>query len=108
MANKATLIPFKKGDPRTIAAAKKSRRGPSLVTKLKNYLRDNPDKEKALVEALVNNALDGNPAHMKMALEYVDGKVKDQMELTGKDGGPLETDGKIRIEFVNSSISKED
>ena len=36
------------------------------------------------------------------------GSFTDKQELTGADGGPLETDGKIRIEFVNSSISKED
>ena len=74
---------------------KKSKRGPSLVTALKKILSEKPEIEDQLMTALVQHAMDGSPAHMKLAMEYLDGKVKEQVEHSGPDGGPIENINKI-------------
>jgi hypothetical protein len=91
MANTASLKPFKKGDPRAVAAGKKSKRPPSIATALKKLLQED-DKltPELLAKACIKHALDGSPAHMKLAMEYIDGKVTDKVEMTGADGGAME------------------
>ena len=93
---------FKKGSKRTIEAAKKSKRGVSLVTTLKRKLENNPDIADQLMQALIEHAVDGSPAHMKLAMEYLDGKVTDKVEMTGKDGEALKTVTDIQVSFIDA------
>ena len=83
MANEQNLeaTKFKKGDKRASEAGKKSKRGPSIVAALKKKLKESPDVEKTIMDALILHATDGSPAHMKMILEYIDGKVPDKVEM---------------------------
>lgn len=75
----------------SIKGGKSSRRGPSLVNELKKQLEESPEIVGDLMSALIKHAKEGSPAHMKMALEYLDGKVPDKVELDAK----LETTEKV-------------
>lgn len=104
MSNLKTLKPF--DSKRAAEAGKKSRRSVSLKTALKNMFIEEikkngnitPDK---FVRMCAAHGMKGNSAMAKLIFEYIDGKVKDQLELTGEDGKPIEN--KIKIEFVNGN-----
>ena len=96
MANNPNLPKFTSETAR--AAGKKSKRGPSIITRLKEYIKNNPSEEIELVEALLRHAKDGNGKFMEMAIQYLDGKVADKHEHSGPDGGPI--DQTLKIEFV--------
>lgn len=47
--------------------------------------------EKAVMAALVKKAMTGDVPAIKEAQDSIYGKIADKTELTGRDGGPVET-----------------
>ena len=83
------------------AAGKKSKRGVSLKRALRELLQKEADKNGQLspeniVRAMADHGMQGNSAMLKLMFEYVDGKVKDELEVSGTG-----EDGSIKVEFVN-------
>lgn len=96
------LKPFKKGDPRTIAAAKKSKRRPSMVGALIKELDKKPvkavidmiaeqhgvkitgkDYAELVAKVELIEMLKGNVQAIKNARDQVDGKAKETVEHQG-------------------------
>ncbi len=95
MANEQNLKPFKKGDARI------NRKGrPKNFDGLRALARDIADEElvsgdgavkMTAVEAILRKwASSGNPQLQKQFIEVAYGKVPDQVEVTGKDGGAIQ------------------
>jgi hypothetical protein len=85
------------------AAGKKSKRGKSLTAALK-HLFDESNKNgispDLFVKSLVAHAMKkGNSGMAKLLWEYMEGKPKEQIEITGKNGEPIRTDNTVKIEF---------
>lgn len=57
-------------------------RGPSLVTKMKNMLKDDPERVTTIMEALLKKAEDGDLKAVEILLTRVDGKPKETVEVT--------------------------
>ena len=97
--NPQNLRPFKKGDPRTIAAAKKSKRKPldeQWREKLQNALGDGDRTTlDAIYGILLKEAKNGNMKAIETLLDRAFGKSKQGIELSGPDGGAIETDNTI-------------
>ena len=94
---------FKDNPERAKAAGKKSKRQPSIANALRKLLsEDDKLTPELLAKACVKHALDGSPAHMKLAMEYLDGKVTDKVEMTGKDGEALNNVTEIKVNFIDS------
>ena len=53
-----------------------------------------------LAEALICEAVDGNVAALKEIADRIDGKVAQPQEVTGVDGGPIEST--LKISFVGA------
>jgi len=97
MANIASLKPFKKGDPRI------NRKGrpegcKSLTTLVREALakiatsKDGEDisYEKLLVKRILNKAIEhGDNRMIELVWSYMDGKPRQALEHTGKDGGDI-------------------
>ena len=99
MRGRENLIPFKKGDKRTIEAGKKSKRGVSIKHAIRRaLLKGDKFTSDIIADALLTHTTKGNAAMAKLIMEYIDGKVTDKMEMTGADGQPLKT--KIEIGFL--------
>lgn len=56
-------------------------------------------------KALVKNAMEGNSRHIEIFYKRL-GKLKDKLELTGEDGGPIEIDAKAELERAISRIAE--
>jgi hypothetical protein len=66
----------------------------SLTNALKKVLEtEDPTTKKPVFELFVTagikHAMKGNAAYFKVIIEYIDGKVTDKVEQTGKDSGPV-------------------
>ena len=70
---------------------KKSKRPPSIVKRLVKRLQDNPKIVDDIVNTIIMEAQTGTTADRKLLMEYLDGKPVDKVELTGADGGAVET-----------------
>ncbi len=96
---------FKKGDPATREAGRKGGHASKGKVSIKSALRRALDTGTVdvdlLAKSLLLHAQDGNAGIARLVTEYIDGKVKDQMELTGADGQPFQQ--KIEVEFVKST-----
>jgi hypothetical protein len=82
---------------------KKSKRGISLKTKLKEVLlngRIDPDE---FIESMYKNAIKGNSGIARLIFDHMEGKPTEKIELTGTDGQPIEN--KLQIEFVEPKKS---
>ena len=71
-------------------AGKKSRRGVSLKTSLKTMFEDEAENGGKLtaenfVKACTIKAMKGNSGLAKMIFEYIDGKVKEEVEITANN-----------------------
>jgi hypothetical protein len=106
MANTESLTPFTKNDNRASEAGKKGKRGPSLITALKQIFEEAREKDtdlspkKFMTEIALKCKNKGDAALLRLILEYLEGKVKDKVEHSGPDGQPIQT--KIEIEFTNN------
>lgn len=78
-----------------------------LQTKTKVKLPDGSTKDLTLYEAIAlgqaQSAMKGNTNAWKEIQDSLHGKLADKSEITGKDGGPVET--KFVVEVVNDSPS---
>jgi len=86
MANNENLKPFKKGEKRAVECGKKSKRGVSLKTALKKMFKEQNDmsgdlSEENFVKACTLAGMKGNAGMAKIIFEYIDGKVKQEIEL---------------------------
>ncbi len=75
--SKKNLKMFKKGEKRTIDAAKNQKRGVSIITALKDVLREGKGGITAekLAIAIGVHIIKGNAGMAKIAVEHLDGKV---------------------------------
>jgi len=102
---------FKDNPSRAKSAGKKSKRPPSIIKRLSKKLQDNPKLVDQIVDAIITEAIDGTTADRKLAIEYLDGKVVDKVEMTGADGGAIETvklDPKKYAKARRDMIKKDD
>ena len=70
---------------------KKSKRPPSILRVLNKHLTKHPEDIESIVTTMIQEAKTGTTADRKLLVEYLDGKVTDKVEMTGADGGALET-----------------
>jgi hypothetical protein len=103
MANNPNLPKFTSEQARE--AGKKSKRGRSLKTLLREVCENGEIDEKKFIKSLYLNAMKGNSGIAKLIMEYREGKVVDKVEHSGPDGDPINS--KIQIEFVDA-VSKKD
>jgi len=82
--NKLTKEQMSKG-------GKNSKRPPSIIAQLTKRLQDNPSDLEEIVTALIEDAKTGSHSDKELLIKYLDGKPVDKIEMTGADGGPLET-----------------
>jgi len=76
---------------------RKSKRGVSIKSALKKQLETGKIDVDKLAGMFFIQAMKGNSAYAKMIMEYIDGKVKDQIETTD-----MTAPKKIVIEVVKS------
>ena len=63
-----------------------------------------PTKQIAkIAKKLVENAADGDMQAIKEVFDRTEGKAAQAIQLTGEDGGPVRTDNKWTVEFVNAT-----
>ena len=95
MSNPNIKPRLKKGDPETIAIARKggeAKKGHvSIKSAMKRALDEGRIDVNELVESFYLHAKDGNPAFAKLLLEYVDGRVKEEVDMNvkTKDAHPV-------------------
>jgi hypothetical protein len=81
MANPNVKPRFKKGSKEASEAGKKSKRPPSIATAIKKLLAESKElTPEILAESCIKHALKGSPQHIKLIMEYIDGKVPDKLE----------------------------
>lgn len=106
MANNKNLKPFLKGDPRTIAAAKKSKRRPlekQWREKLTSLIGKSDKSELDILYSLLWKFLKkGNMKAGEMLLNRSFGKAKDLIVLSSDSKNPIIPE-KIQIEFVDNA-----
>jgi len=56
-----------------------------------------------IAQRLVENAADGDMQAIKEVFDRTEGKAAQAIQLTGEDGGPVRTDNKWTVEFVNAT-----
>lgn len=95
---------FKKGSKEASECGKKSKRGVSIKSAMKRLIKSGKVDVDKYAQSLFDNAMKGNAGIAKLISEYLDGKVTEKTELTGRDGEPLEN--KVTIEFIKSSKKK--
>ena len=82
-----------KGDPETREIARKGGKAKKGYRSLKSVMREilasGEIDIKAYVKAQMLQAIKGNSGMARLQWEYHDGKVKDELELTGKNGAPI-------------------
>lgn len=101
MANTKSLKPFTKGDTRI------NRKGrPKSFDKLRELAQQishetiiaTDGKSYTITEAILRKwATSGNPQLQMKFVEVAFGKVPDEVQLTGKDGGPIETSAAVTV-----------
>lgn len=82
------LRPFKPGQSGNPSGRPK---GSVSITKHLIAALEAQDEQQAkmLAQAIIIHAAKGNGAALKCVMDRIDGPVKEQLELTGKDGGPI-------------------
>lgn len=65
-------------------------KGYSITAMFREMFENEPDKKKALGEAIFKRAIAGDPTAIKLVWSYMDGAPMQAVELTGKDGGPVQ------------------
>lgn len=66
------------------------KKGYSITEMMQEMLANEPDKKRALGEAILAKAMSGDVAAQKAIWNYMDGMPTQGLELTGKDGGSVE------------------
>lgn len=93
MARNNPEKPFKKNDPYTKERGKKGGQNKKGFRSLKSVMREilasGEIDVKAYVKTQMLQAMKGNSGMARLQWEYHDGKVKDELELTGRDGAPI-------------------
>ena len=82
---------FKDDPSRASKAGKNSKRPPSIIKRLNKYLLDHPKEVEEIVMSMITEAKTGTTADRKLLIEYLDGKAVDRLEVTGANGGAVET-----------------
>ena len=86
MSNPNVKPRFKKGDPETIESAKKGGKNKlgkvSIKTELKRQLESGEIDIKTLAKSFYAQAMKGNSPYARLLMDYIDGKVKDEVEVT--------------------------
>lgn len=59
-------------------------KGRSLTEQMRELLHENPEKRKALIERVLNQALGGDIASQKLVWNYLDGMPMQKVEMTEK------------------------
>jgi len=65
-------------------------KGHSITDTIKEMMGEKPEIKKALGTKLIELALKGDMAAIKLLMGYMDGMPVQPTELTGRNGGPLE------------------
>lgn len=95
-------MPFKPGEsgnPSGSVAAK-----PFFAALNRAIAQDDAGRLRKCAETLLNKAAEGEPWAIAMLADRLDGKPKQQTEVTGADGAPLVTS--IAVEFARASKSE--
>jgi hypothetical protein len=104
MANKNPSQKFIKGDPKTKEIARqggKAHKGSySIKAAMKRALESGVVSVDELAQSFLMQAKDGNGAYAKIAIEYLDGRVKDEIEITEL------TPKEIKVTFVSPQKAK--
>ena len=114
MANPNVKPRLIKGDPKTREIARsggKAKKGSiSIKAAMKRALENGSINVDDLAQAFLLHAKEGNAPYAKLALEYLDGRVKEQVELTGENGGPIVTKTLSKKEYqkARSEMLKEE
>ena len=87
-----TRTSFKKGQINNPNGRPK--KGYSITETMKKMLRADPNIKKALSQMVLQKAIKGDLAAAKVIWSYMDGTPISTLELTGKDGGPLEIEAR--------------
>ena len=92
-------MPFKKGQSGN--AKGRPKKGTALADLLRKQLADTDENgltnREVIIAMLITMARFGDLDAIKVVLDRVDGKVVEKKEVTGKDGGPIETKTQVVI-----------
>ena len=83
----ANLIPCKPGETRNPGGRPK--RKPFLEAIIK-HMEEHPEDVPAAIKSAFQQSKRGSIAHLRELADRTDGPVKQQIEHTGEDGGPVE------------------
>jgi hypothetical protein len=85
--------PGESGNP-----AGRPKKGYSITEAFKSMFEAEPNTKAQVVDVIKQKALQGDTAALKMVWEYMDGKPTQGVEVSGKDGGPI--DANLTVTFI--------
>lgn len=80
------------------------KKGYSITETFREMFQADPTKKQELMMAIFKKAMQGDASAMKLVWSYMDGSPLQGIELSGPEGGPVETSLNVTFE----SSSKED
>lgn len=84
----ANLHPVKKGDP-SLNPSGRPKSKPFLDA-IQKHIKEHPEDVTAAIKAAFAQTKRGSFVHLRELADRTDGPVKQQVEHTGEDGGPIE------------------